>query len=97
VANQKEYNQCVLVKRCAECLHNDFCKAWVDFVLMHNSKKTYSHFDKRVSLALPIIRRYVMNGKNVATHSFHPFIYFQKKNLRFGKTKKFVTCITVLT
>lgn len=82
---QKEYNQCEERKVCSECSSNDFCKAWVDFVSSHNEEKCYAHFDKRVSLAMPSIRQYVMDRGKVAVHSFYPFIHFEKKNSRYGR------------
>lgn len=82
---QKEYNQCDSQKACSECSFEAFCKAWVDFVLAHNDEKFYAHFDKRVSLAMPSIRQYVMDREKVAVHSFYPFIHFEKKNSRYGK------------
>lgn len=82
---QKEYNQCEAQGACSECSSNDFCKSWVDFVLLHNDEKRYAHFDKRVSLAMPSIRQYVMNSQKIAVHSFYPFIHFTKTISRFGK------------
>lgn len=61
------------------------CQAWVDFVKHHNDTKPYAHFDLRVSLAMPSIRKYVMDRAKIVTHSFYPFIHFEKKNSRYGK------------
>lgn len=82
---QKEYNQCSKEEYCKECTANKSCKAWADFVLLHNDKKFYSHFDKRVSLAMPSIRGYVMDSQRIARHSFYPFIHFTKTISRYGK------------
>jgi hypothetical protein len=57
------------------------------FVLSHNSEKSYVHFDKRVSLAHPSIRNYVLNTEKIKTHSFYPFIHFTKKIQHFKKTE----------
>ena len=60
--------------------------------MQHNYTKFYAHFDTRVSLAMPSIRRYVMDEDKIVTHRFYPFIHFKKKNIRFrkvsGKEKK---------
>lgn len=85
MVRQKEYNRCTKQESCSECQTNDFCKAWVDFVRLHNDVKRYSHFDKRVSLAMPSIRRYVLDSERITAHSFYPFIHFKKKNSRYGK------------
>ena len=85
---RKEYNLCKLQTSCAHCANNEHCEAWENFVLQHNATKFYAHFDVRVSLAMPSIRNYVMNEDRITTHRFHPFIYFQKKQIRFGKEKK---------
>ena len=61
------------------------CQAWVDFVKHHNDTKPYAHFDLRVSLSMPSIRKYVMDRTKIVTHSFYPFIHFEKKNSRYGK------------
>ena len=81
----KKYNQCDKLEQCRICNSYDVCLAWVKFVSIHNETKTYAHFDKRVSLMMPSIRKYVMNEKNIAKHSFYPFIHFKKKNSRYGK------------
>ena len=39
----------------------------------------------RVSLNMPFIRKYVMDRDKIVTHSFYPFIHFEKKNSRYGK------------
>lgn len=85
---QKEYNRCQKQRLCSDCPSNDFCKAWVNFILLHKERKHYVHFDKRVSLEMPSIRQYVMNGQKIATHSFYPFIHFTKTISRFGKEPK---------
>lgn len=82
---QKEYNQCTKQESCVDCQSNDFCKAWVDFVLLHGDKKSYAHFDAPASLAMPTIRKYVMDSQTVAAHGFYPFIHFTKTISRFGK------------
>lgn len=82
---QKEYNQCQKSVRCGDCPSNHFCMAWVDYVKKHEEIKPYAHFDKRVSLKMPSIRKYVMNPQNIKKHSFYPFIHFQKRNSRYGK------------
>lgn len=82
---QKEYNQCQKKDDCKECQSNDFCIAWMNFVLLHNDEKSYSHFDQRVSLAMPSIRKYVMDSNKIAIHSFYPFIHFTKTMSRYGK------------
>lgn len=85
MTQQKEYNQCSRSIPCNECQSNADCKAWVDFVQTHNEIKRYAHFDKRVSLQFPGIRRYVMNPLNIEKHAFYPFIHFVKKYSRYGK------------
>ena len=82
---QKEYNQCQQPISCHNCSSNQICQAWVDFVKHHNDTKPYAHFDLRVSLSMPSIRKYVMDRAKVVTHSFYPFIHFEKKNSRYGK------------
>lgn len=34
---------------------------------------------------MPSIRKYVMDRTKIVTHSFYPFIHFEKKNSRYGK------------
>ena len=82
---QKEYNQCQQPTSCHNCSSNQICQAWVDFVKHHNDTKPYAHFDLRVSLSMPSIRKYVMDWTKIVTHSFYPFIHFEKKNSRYGK------------
>lgn len=82
---QKEYNQCQQPISCHNCSSNQICQAWVDFVKHHNDTKPYAHFDLRVSLSMPSIRKYVMDRTKIVTHSFYPFIHFDKKNSRYGK------------
>ena len=82
---QKEYNQCQQSISCHNCSSNQICQAWVDFVKHHNDTKPYAHFDLRVSLSMPSIRKYVMDRTKIVTHSFYPFIHFEKKNSRYGK------------
>lgn len=82
---QKEYNQCQQPISCHNCSSNQMCQAWVDFVKHHNDIKPYAHFDLRVSLSMPSIRKYVMDRTKIVTHSFYPFIHFEKKNSRYGK------------
>ena len=82
---QKEYNQCQQSISCHNCSSNQICQAWVDFVKHHNDIKPYAHFDLRVSLSMPSIRKYVMDRSKIVTHSFYPFIHFEKKNSRYGK------------
>lgn len=82
---QKEYNQCQQPISCHNCSSNQMCQAWVDFVKHHNDTKPYAHFDLRVSLSMPSIREYVMDRTKIVTHSFYPFIHFEKKNSRYGK------------
>lgn len=83
--SQKEYNQCQQPISCHNCSSNQICQAWVDFVKHHNDTKPYAHFDLRVSLSMPSIRKYVMDRTKIVTHSFYPFIHFEKKNSRYGK------------
>lgn len=82
---QKAYNQCQKQCSCKNCTSNFECNAWVEFVLLHSDLKPYSHFDKRVSLKMPTIRRYVMDREKIAQHSFYPFIHFTKSISRYGK------------
>ena len=82
---QKEYNQCQQPISCHNCSSNQICQAWVDFVKHHNDTKPYAHFDLRVSLSMPSIRKYVMDRTKIVTHSVYPFIHFEKKNSRYGK------------
>ena len=82
---QKEYNQCQQSISCHNCNSEHICQAWVNFVKRHNDTKSYAHFDLRISLSMPSVRKYVMDRAKVATHSFYPFIHFEKKNSRYGK------------
>lgn len=82
---QKEYNQCQQPISCHNCSSNQICQALVDFVKHHNDTKPYAHFGLRVSLSMPSIRKYVMDRTKIVTHSFYPFIHFEKKNSRYGK------------
>lgn len=82
---QKEYNQCQQPISCHNCSSKQICQAWVNFVKHHNDTKPYAHFDLRVSLSMPSIRKYVMDRAKIVTHSFYPFIHFEKKNSRYGK------------
>lgn len=82
---QKEYNQCQQPISCHNCSSNQICQAWVNFVKHHNDTKPYAHFDLHVSLSMPSIRKYVMDRAKIVTHSFYPFIHFEKKNSRYGK------------
>ena len=82
---QKEYNQCQQPISCHNCSSNQICQAWVNFVKHHNDTKPYAHFDLRVSLSMPSIRKYVMDRAKIVTRSFYPFILFEKKNSRYGK------------
>lgn len=84
---QKTYNCCSKTEPCIHCSCFDECSAWVNFILLHSDEKTYSHFDKRVSLAMPSIQQYVMDREKIAAHSFYPFIHFTKTMSRFGKKK----------
>jgi hypothetical protein len=82
---QKKYNLCSKPLACKDCQSNAFCSAWGQFVELHSQEKFYAHFDKRVSLAMPSIRKYAMDNNKIATHSFYPFIHFTKTISRFGK------------
>lgn len=73
--------QCLSVIFVREILAFQSC----DFVKHHNDTKPYAHFDLRVSLSMPSIRKYVMDRTKIVTHSFYPFIHFEKKNSRYGK------------
>lgn len=81
----KEYNHCQHPIACQNCELNHKCQAWVDFVKRHSEQKKYAHFDTRVSLARSSIRNYVMNPAKIVTHSFYPFVHFQKKFSRYNK------------
>lgn len=85
---KKEYNLCNSSCHCKECPHIDFCSSWVSFIKNHGETKSYAHFDKRVSLAMPSIRRYVMSSENIVHHGFYPFIHFTKKSTRYGKKER---------
>ena len=85
MTSKKEYNQFQQPISCHNCSSNQICQAWVDFVKHHNDTKPYAHFDLRVSLSMPSIRKYVMDRTKIVTHSFYPFIHFEKKNSRYGK------------
>ena len=82
---QKKYNQCQQTISCYNCSSNHMCQSWVEFVKYHSDIKSYAHFDLRVSLSMPSIRKYVMDRDKIVTHSFYPFIHFEKKNSRYGK------------
>ena len=81
----KPQKECQQPTSCHNCSSNQICQAWVDFVKHHNDTKPYAHFDLRVSLSMPSIRKYVMDRTKIVTHSFYPFIHFEKKNSRYGK------------
>lgn len=81
----KKYNQCQKTDICDGCSSKDMCQAWVNFVKKHSDTKSYVHFDHRVSLSMPSVRRYVMDTACVAKHGFYPFIHFEKKNSRYGR------------
>lgn len=83
--SQKKYNHCQKSISCHDCDSNHICQAWVNFVEQHSDTKPYAHFDTRVSLSVPFIRKYVMDPDKIAKHSFYPFIHFKKKNSRYGK------------
>lgn len=83
--NQKKYNQCSKTGACEECPQDDMCAAWAAFVDQHDKVKSYAHFDKRVSLGMDFVQKYVMDEAKVAAHSFYPFIHFEVKNSRYGK------------
>lgn len=81
----KKYNQCLKSILCKNCNSFAKCQAWVNFVKNHGNIKSYAHFDRRVSLSMPSIRKYVMDTNEISKHSFYPFIHFEKKNSRYGK------------
>lgn len=83
--SQKQYNQCKQSISCFNCSSNHFCQAWVTFINRHKDRKSYAHFDQRVSLSMPSVRSYVMDPNKISTHSFFPFIHFEQKNSRYGK------------
>ena len=85
---QKKYNECQKQISCSDCKSNISCEEWVAFVSLHNDKKSYAHFDKRISLEMPTIRQYVMNEQKIVTHSFYPFIHFTKTISRYRKKQK---------
>lgn len=82
---KKEYNQCQKAISCCNCSLEDKYRLWVNFIKRHNDIKPYAHFDKRVSLSMLSIRKYVMDSSKIKSHSFYPFIHFKKKNSRYGK------------
>ena len=53
------------------------------------SRKQYAHFDYRTSLASQ--RAYITNPKTIAAHGFYPFIHYEKKMVKYSKTKGKVT------
>lgn len=83
--NLKKFNQCNKSTLCSKCSCNTNCNDWCKFLKLHNEVKIYAHFDKRVSLQMPTIIRYVMNPQKVASHSFFPFIHFTKTISRYGR------------
>lgn len=82
--SQKEYNHCHKSVSCQECDSDALCRAWINFVDRHDDIKPYAHFDRRVSLAMPFIRNYIMNKDKIAAHSFYPFIHFEKEKKKFN-------------
>ena len=82
---QKKFNLCKIISPCQYCKSNDFCKEWVNFIDRHGYPKCYAHFDERKSLSLPSVRDYVQDKSKIVSHSFYPFIHFQRKNSRYGK------------
>ncbi|MBQ9013691.1 MAG: group II intron reverse transcriptase domain-containing protein [Bacilli bacterium] len=53
--------------------------------IKNNGKRKYAHFDKR--LGLKEVYKYVSNPENITSHSFYPFIYYEKKMYKFNKEK----------
>lgn len=47
------------------------------------SKKQYSHFDVRTDISK--CRDYISNPSNVVSHSFYPFIHYEKKMVKYNK------------
>lgn len=94
--NNKKYNNCLKQERCDDCDSNDICNEWTDFIIKEQNNKSlkkygakpYSHFDKRVSLLMYNVRKYVINPENIIKHGFYPLIHFRKRNSRYGKKKK---------
>ena len=82
---QRRYGLCEKNYACGDCPQDDMCRAWASFVDKHDKVKSYAHFDKRVSLGMDFVRKYVMDEAKVAAHSFYPFIHFEKKNFRYGR------------
>lgn len=60
---------------------------WEKFVKQHSEVKTYVHFDRRVSLGIKSVRKYVENRDKMAKHPFYPFIHFTKNLTKFSKNK----------
>ena len=83
--SQKKYNQCVETCACGDCPQAGMCAAWTAYIDKHAEARNYAHFDKRVSLGMDFVRKYVMNEAKVAAHGFYPFIHFTVKNSRYGK------------
>lgn len=81
----KAHTHCQRTLPCAECASRSLCQAWADFVSRHGRSRPYAHFDLRVSLSMPSMQRYVTDPARIATHSFYPFIHFEKNFSRYGK------------
>lgn len=52
---------------------------------INKSKKQYAHFDYRTTLASQ--REYITNPRTVAIHGFYPFIHYEKKMVKYSRTK----------
>lgn len=48
-----------------------------------NSRKHYSHFDCRTTIEDQ--KKYITDPKNIATHSFYPFIHYQQIFIKYNK------------
>lgn len=52
---------------------------------INKSKKGYAHFDLRTDISKS--QNYITNPKNIALHGFYPFIHYEKKMIKYHKSK----------
>ncbi len=52
---------------------------------INKSKKGYAHFDLRTDISKS--QNYITNPKNIASHGFYPFIHYEKKMIKYHKSK----------
>ena len=53
---------------------------------INRSRKAYAHFDLRTDICKEM--NYIINPKNIASHSFYPFIHYQKSFIKYNNQTK---------